>query len=101
LEEMAKFNILLLLLPALAAAFVPVSKLVSTTSVGMVPRFDPNERKWYPTSEDEERAAGYNIWGSLLRKGPLPFFNRLFKAGDYEQGKKTFRSMNVLNKKIY
>ncbi|CAJ1951300.1 unnamed protein product [Cylindrotheca closterium] len=52
----------------------------------MVPKFDPQTRKWSPTSPEEEASAGYDIWGSLLRQGPNPFIQRLFQADEYEQG---------------
>jgi len=52
----------------------------------MAPRFDKKLNKWIPTSSAEGPEAGYDIWGTVLRHGPVPFFNRIFKADDYEQG---------------
>lgn len=84
-----------LLLPSLVAAFAPIlvgnavsteGMQFSTTSLNMVPKFDKTQNKWLPTSPEEESEAGYDIWGSLLRQGPNPFFNRLFRGEEYEQG---------------
>lgn len=49
------------------------------------PKFDKNINKWVVSSPDEGPEAGYGPLGSLLRQGPLPFFNRVFKADEYEQ----------------
>ena len=78
-----------LLLPSWAAAFAPiiVGKMqFSTTLLNMAPKFDKTQNKWLPTSPEEEPEAGYDIWGSLLRQGPNPFFNRLLRGEEYEQG---------------
>ncbi len=52
----------------------------------MAPRFDKKVNIWVPTSADEGPEAGYDIWGTVIRHGPIPFFNRLVKADEYEQG---------------
>ena len=62
----------------------------------MVPRFDKNEQKWYPTSLEEEASAGYDIWGSLLRQGPNPFIRRLFQPDEYEQGKRGMIGIEII-----
>lgn len=81
-------TILLLVLPTLTTCFaVSQQQYSAKTTLFMAPRFDKQEKKWYPTSPEEEASAGYGIWGSLLRQGPTPFLQRLFQADDYEQGK--------------
>jgi hypothetical protein len=52
----------------------------------MAPRFDIQLNKWVPTSPEEGPEAGYDIWGTAVRHGPIPLFNRVVKADDYEQG---------------
>eukprot|EP00559_Dactyliosolen_fragilissimus_P006966 CAMPEP_0184856850 /NCGR_PEP_ID=MMETSP0580-20130426/2028_1 /TAXON_ID=1118495 /ORGANISM="Dactyliosolen fragilissimus" /LENGTH=113 /DNA_ID=CAMNT_0027352111 /DNA_START=225 /DNA_END=563 /DNA_ORIENTATION=- len=52
----------------------------------MAPRFDPSTQKWYPTKPDEEASSGYGPLGSLIRAGPLPFFQRIINPDQYEQG---------------
>lgn len=52
----------------------------------MAPRFDKQLNQWVATSPDEGPEAGYDIWGTVIRHGPVPFFNRIVKAGEYEQG---------------
>lgn len=78
--------IVLLLVSVSVRAFAPVIGHVPSSSLGMVPKFDPKTSKWLPTSADEEAGSGYNIWGSLLRQGPNPFIQRLFRPDDYDQG---------------
>eukprot|EP00541_Cyclophora_tenuis_P012754 CAMPEP_0116561158 /NCGR_PEP_ID=MMETSP0397-20121206/11417_1 /TAXON_ID=216820 /ORGANISM="Cyclophora tenuis, Strain ECT3854" /LENGTH=180 /DNA_ID=CAMNT_0004087249 /DNA_START=47 /DNA_END=589 /DNA_ORIENTATION=- len=78
---------------ASVGAFAPPQALGSTTtttttrsSLCMAPRFDKSTQKWVPSSEAETESAGYNIWGTLLRGGPKPFFSRLFSNEGYQQG---------------
>lgn len=83
-------SLILLLLPAFAAAFVVPSTISSTTpssdyGLAMAPRFDKTENMWIATGPEEEPSAGYDVWGSLLRQGPSPFLTRVFKPNDYEQ----------------
>ena len=73
------------LLPTLALAFCPQPKPLASASLGMAPRFDKAGNKWVATTAEEGPEAGYDVWGSLIRQGPQPFFNRIFKADDYEQ----------------
>jgi hypothetical protein len=49
----------------------------------MVPKFNGNA--WEPTKPEEGPSAGYGVTKTLLLHGPLPFYNRVFKADDYEQ----------------
>lgn len=81
-----------LLLPASAICFAPVSRTVTGTAsaLSMAPKFDATANKWFPSSAEEGPEAGYDMWGSLLRQGPNPFFQRLFQADEYEQGKNRF-----------
>jgi hypothetical protein len=58
----------------------------ATSSLGMAPQFDNKLNKWVATFPEEEGPeAGYDIWGSLVRQGPFPFINRVFKAEEYEK----------------
>jgi hypothetical protein len=83
-----------ILLPTLAMSFAPVSRPVVTaasSSLDMVPKFDGTQNKWLPASPEEGPEAGYDIWGSLLRQGPVPFFTRLISSEEYEQGKDSLK----------
>merc|ERR1719273_1049853 len=51
----------------------------------MAPKFDKKTQRWSPSSPEEGPEAGYGIYGTLIRQGPLPFFTRLTKPDDYEQ----------------
>jgi hypothetical protein len=80
--------LILLSLPLLTGAFT-LPAVVSTTkfsSLGMAPRFDKQLSKWVPASPEEGPEGGYDIWGTVIRHGPVPFFNRIVKADEYEQG---------------
>lgn len=50
-----------------------------------VPTFDIEQNKWVVTSEEQGPEYGYDIWGSLLRQGPNPVIQRIFRADEYEQ----------------
>eukprot|EP00980_Cylindrotheca_fusiformis_P005046 scaffold1069_cov143-Cylindrotheca_fusiformis.AAC.4 len=86
------FLLLLMLAQSLTTlGFAPIIRTMGTTksstlALPMVPKFDPTQEKWVATSPEEGPEAGYDIWGSLLRQGPNPFFQRLFQAEDYNQG---------------
>lgn len=54
--------------------------------LSMAPKYDPETNRWTATCSDEEASAGYPAWGSLIRQGPSPFFQRVFSADEYEQG---------------
>ena len=74
----------LILLAGSCSAFAPAQQLYrSPTRVAMVPKFNGNE--WEPTTPEEGPSAGYGVIKTLLLHGPLPFYNRIFKANDYEQ----------------
>ena len=49
-------------------------------------KFDKTLQKFVPDGPQDEASAGYDKVGTLLRHGPQPFFQRIFKADDYEQG---------------
>ena len=71
-------------LMASSSAFAPVQQpQKATTSLGMAPKWDGD--KWVPTSDAEGPSAGYGPGKTLLLHGPIPFYNRIFKADDYEQ----------------
>eukprot|EP00978_Attheya_sp_CCMP212_P009341 scaffold22073_cov47-Attheya_sp.AAC.2 len=59
----------------------PSQALLSTLS--MAPKYDPETEKWSPTTPEDEE--GYPVFGTLLRQGPKPFFQRLSSGDDYEQ----------------
>ena len=58
----------------------------SSTTRFMVPRYDKETKRWSPSSPEEEASAGYPPSGSLLRQGPVPFFQRLRDPDGYDQG---------------
>lgn len=57
----------------------------STGSLGMAPRYDPSSGLWEATKPEEDSEAGYPLVGSLIRQGPLPFFQRLKDPFQYDQ----------------
>ncbi|CAB9508820.1 expressed unknown protein [Seminavis robusta] len=77
--------ILAALLVGVCAAFAPVQQRTtgSTSSLSMAPKWDGE--KWAPSSPEEGPEAGYGAGKTLLLHGPIPFYNRVFKAADYEQ----------------
>merc|ERR1719203_288494 len=70
----------------------------TTTKLHMAPKFDKKTQKWIPSSDDEMPSAGYDKIGTLLRHGPIPYFNRLFKESDYEQGVLKFMAQDKCNR---
>ena len=56
----------------------------SRSSLAMVPRFDPSEQKWFPSSEEESASANYGPVRSLLRHGPKAFFVRVTQPDQYD-----------------
>ena len=58
----------------------------SSSTLFMAPRYDKETKRWSPTSPEEEASAGYSPFGSLLRQGPVPFFQRLRDPDGYDQG---------------
>jgi len=73
-------------LPGSSKAFSYRQNAVRAASaLAMAPKFDKNAAKWIPSTPEEEASAGYDVFGSLLRQGPGPFFQRVFKAEDYDQ----------------
>jgi len=56
-----------------------------TTALLMAPRFDRQTERWEATKPSEEASEGYGPIGSLIRAGPLPFFQRIVNADQYEQ----------------
>lgn len=51
----------------------------------MVPVYDKTTTQWSPTTDDDLPSAGYDILGTLLRQGPNPALQRIFKPTEYEQ----------------
>lgn len=49
-----------------------------------------NGEKWVAESPKETAAAGYPVFNTLFRHGPLPFYTRVFQPDDYEQVKYYF-----------
>ncbi len=62
-----------------------VPTLTTSSSLKMVPRFDPTQQKWIPASEEESDSASYPPIRSLLRHGPKAFFVRVTQPGMYDQ----------------
>jgi hypothetical protein len=69
---------------ALSLRSSPFGKTTSA-SLKMVPRYDSFTEKWSPTLPEEEEAAGYGPYGTLLRAGPKPFLWRIFSREQYDQ----------------
>lgn len=86
----------LLCLPALALAFCPPQQQRANvpTSLGAV-TFDKKADKWVTSKPDVEGPeAGYDIWGTLVRGGPTPFFTRITSPDTYEQAVLKFMAMD-------
>ena len=83
--------ILLCLPPALAFTFTTTQQhqqgLLKSQSFSLqAVKFDKNQDKWITNKPElEGPEAGYDIWGTVIRGGPLPFFTRLFNPDTYEQ----------------
>jgi hypothetical protein len=60
-------------------------KLQSLSTLKMVPRFDPEKQRWEATTK-EEKEGGYGLFETVVRNGPLPFFQRVINQDAYEQG---------------
>jgi len=69
-------------------AFTAQPRLTTTrirfSSLSMA-KFDKSEQRWLPTKAEEEPSAGYGLVGSLVRAGPIPFFQRVVNPDKYEQ----------------
>ena len=78
----------LLLIP-MAVAFVPATTTTTTiharTQAFMAPKYNKETQRWTPSSPEEESSAGYDILGTLLRQGPNPTLQRIFKPDEYDQ----------------
>jgi hypothetical protein len=82
-----------LLLLVATHAFVPPHRVGTTaghchqpwTNLFMVPRFDPQQQKWIPATEEESATVGYAPIRSLLRHGPKAFFVRVTQPDQYDQ----------------
>jgi hypothetical protein len=82
-------GLLVAFLPGVTA-FVPHAEVSSPTkpsssSLEMVPKFNPAEQKWIPSSEEESDTASYPPVRSLLRHGPKAFSVRVTQPGMYDQ----------------
>jgi hypothetical protein len=90
-----KHILFILCLPALALAFCPPQQQgFSATSLRAV-TFDKTANKWVTSKpESEGPEAGYDIWGTLIRGGPLPFFTRITSPDTYEQAVLKFMAMD-------
>jgi hypothetical protein len=58
----------------------------TTTGLSMTPRYDPFTQRWSAMEEEEDSSSGYPPVGSLMRQGPIPFFQRLLDPDQYDQG---------------
>ena len=71
-----------------ASAFTaPLSQNVESrisSKRSMVPKFDASTERWEATT-DEDLEDGYGIIETIVRNGPLPFFQRIINADAYEQ----------------
>lgn len=64
----------------------------------MAPKFDATAQRWIPTTDDEKTTA-YGPIGSLIRAGPLPFFQRIINADEYEQAVLKFMATDGCDRK--
>lgn len=87
---MIRSFLLLLSIATACVAFAPISSnnnaRVSSSPLFMgAPRFDKSTQRWYPTSEEEGAASGYDAVGSLIRQGPVAYLKRISNPDEYEQ----------------
>jgi hypothetical protein len=54
-------------------------------SLHMAPKYDPTTGRWEPMDSEEDSSAGYSALGSLIRQGPVPFFQRIKDPDMYDQ----------------
>lgn len=90
---MFRFSIVVLLvliatsMATVSVAFAPLTTkkayTTTTTKMDMAPKYFG--KKWVASNESEMPAAGYDVWGTLLRQGPKPAVTRVFQPDDYEQ----------------
>lgn len=86
-HQIMRHFLFFLTLPLLSAAFsLHPARSVSSSALGMAPRYDKQLNRWEITSPEEGPEGGYDIWGTVIRHGPVPLFNRIAKADEYEQG---------------
>jgi hypothetical protein len=89
-------SLLLLFLPV-ALAFVAPQQKAHQHGLAMV-KFDKTLNKFVTTSPEEGPEAGYPPFGSLLRQGPEPFIQRIFKADEYEQAVLKFMAVEKVDR---
>ena len=68
-----------------ASSFRSSSSINNNRACFMVPVYDKTTAQWSPTTDDDLPSAGYDILGTLLRQGPNPALQRIFKPTEYEQ----------------
>lgn len=51
----------------------------------MAPSYNPFRGRWEPSCANEDSSAGYSPFGSLIRQGPVPLFQRLKDPEMYDQ----------------
>jgi len=59
-------------------------RVSSSSSLSMV-TFDRSTERWIPDGDEETAEAGYGLVGSLIRAGPIPFFQRVTNPDKYDQ----------------
>ena len=83
-----------------SSAFSPQQRQGVQRNVGvkMAPKFDAATQRWIPITEDEKTST-YGPVGSLIRAGPLPFFQRIVNADEYEQAVLKFMAQDGCDRK--
>lgn len=94
---MLSFRSFLLLFLPVTLAFVAPQQSTQQHGLAMV-KFDKTLNKFVTTSPEEGPESGYPPFGSLLRQGPEPFIQRVFKADEYEQAVLKFMAVEKVDR---
>ncbi|KAI2513136.1 hypothetical protein MHU86_1174 [Fragilaria crotonensis] len=100
--KLSLLSLILLCLPAaLAFTLAPQQRLKQSSSVSQLEavKFDKKQDKWVTNKpEIEGPEAGYDIWGTVIRGGPTPFFTRLTNPDTYEQAVLKFMATDKVDR---
>jgi hypothetical protein len=67
----------------------------SSSPLHMVPKYDGS--RWIPTTFPDD-VQGYPKWHTLLLHGPRPYYERVFKADEYEQAVLKFMAVDGVSR---
>jgi len=77
----------------------PNTKMSSSTSLSMVPRFDKKTNRWFTDDPEEMDGSSYGPIGSLYRAGPKPFLQRITNPDIYDQAVLKYMAQDKCDRK--